>query len=96
VLTGLDAIKICTGYDIQGKIFSEMPARLSELEQAQPVYEELPGWKDDITGARTFEDLPKQCQDYLTRIEELTDTEIVVISVGPSRDQTIVRKNPFA
>jgi len=96
VLTGLATLKICTGYEIQGKVFSEMPARLSEIEQAKPVYEELPGWKDDITGARRFEDLPGQCQDYLTRIEALTDTEIVVISVGPSRDQTIVRKNPFA
>ena len=96
VLTGLDTIKICSGYEIQGKIFSEMPSRLEDIEQATPVYEELPGWREDITGARRFEDLPETCRKYLTRIEEMTETEIVVISVGPSRAQTIVRKNPFA
>ncbi|KAB0667444.1 adenylosuccinate synthase [Oryzomonas japonica] len=95
VLSDFDTVKICTGYTCNGRTLETLPASLELFEQCQPVYEELPGWKSDITGAQTYEDLPQQARDYVKRLEELAGCPIVLVSVGPRRDQTIILRNPF-
>ncbi|MCG0277134.1 MAG: adenylosuccinate synthase [Thermanaeromonas sp.] len=89
VLTGVDPIQICTGYLYKGKILSSFPASLRVLQECEPVYEELPGWADDITGAESIEDLPPACRAYIRRVEELAGVPVKLIAVGPRRDQTI-------
>lgn len=96
VLSGFDRIKVCTGYSYEGKILETLPAALEVFERCVPVYEELPGWHADITAARTFEDLPENARKYVLRLQELAGCPIVMVSVGPRRDQTITLKNPFA
>ena len=95
VLGGLETLKICTGYEYKGKILKDFPASLKILEACEPVYETLSGWTEDISGAKEMRDLPENVKNYLKRIEELTETPIHIISVGPERNQTIVRRNPF-
>jgi len=95
VLDGLPSLELCTGYEYDGRIISDFPANLKVLDACKPVYETLPGWTEDITQIRKFEDLPKNAKAYLTRIEELTETPIQIISVGPGREETIVLKNPL-
>ncbi len=95
VLDGLPSLEICTGYEYDGQIISDFPANLKVLDACKPVYETLPGWTEDITQIRRVEDLPKNAKTYLTRIEELTETPIQIISVGPGREETIVLKNPL-
>jgi adenylosuccinate synthase len=95
VLDGLDSIKICTGYDYNGKTLTEFPASLKVLGDCKPIYETLPGWPEDISGMRKLDDLPQNSKNYLDRIAELTEAPIDIISVGPDRDQTIVLRNPF-
>ena len=90
VLTGLDTIPVCVAYDVQGERFDEMPVNQSDFHHARPVYEELPGWQEDITGCRTFEELPPAAQAYVRRLEELMGARVSVIGVGPGRDQSIV------
>ncbi|KUG51866.1 adenylosuccinate synthetase [Serinicoccus chungangensis] len=91
VLTGLDTIPVCVAYDVQGERVEEMPVNQSDVHHATPVYEELPGWSEDITGAREFDDLPEAAQRYVERLEELIGTRISVIGIGPGRDEVIVR-----
>lgn len=95
VLSDFDTIKVCTGYTYQGKALETLPAALEIFENCQPVYEELPGWRSDITGAKSFEDLPENARSYVHRLEELAGCPIVMVSVGPRRDQTITLRNPF-
>jgi len=95
VLGGLETLKICTGYEYEGKILKNFPASLKMLEACKPVYETLPGWTEDISGAKEMRDLTENVKKYLKRIEELIETSIHIISVGPERKQTIVRRNPF-
>ncbi|MFB9974736.1 adenylosuccinate synthase [Allobacillus sp. SKP2-8] len=92
VLTGIDTLKICVGYDYEGERINYYPANLRQLEKCQPVYEELPGWKEDITNVTSFEELPQNAQTYLERIEQLTKTKVAIFSVGPDREQTIIRE----
>ena len=96
VLDGLDTIRICTGYEYDGKVLDELPAKLEIFDRCLPVYEEMPGWKTDISNARTFADLPENARNYVRRLEVLTGCPIVLVSVGARRDQTIMLKNPFA
>jgi adenylosuccinate synthase len=96
VLSDFDTIKVCTGYTYQGKQLETLPAALETFENCQPVYEELPGWRTDITGAKSFDELPENARSYVRRLEELAGCPIVMVSVGPRRDQTIVLRNPFA
>jgi adenylosuccinate synthase len=96
VLSDFDTIKVCTGYRCNGRILETLPASLEMFEKCQPIYEELPGWKVDITGARCFDELPPTARSYVRRLEELADCQIVMVSVGPRRDQTINLRNPFA
>lgn len=96
VLDGFATIKVCTGYTCDGIPVSDLPAKLETFSRCQPVYEELPGWQEDTTKSRSFEDLPSAAQSYVKRLEELIGCPIVLVSVGPGREATIVLKNPFA
>lgn len=89
VLGYLDEIKVCVGYEKNGKKLKFYPTDISQLENVTPVYETLKGWKQDISGARSFKDLPAECKDYLSFISQESGIEIKIISVGPKREQTI-------
>jgi adenylosuccinate synthase len=95
VLGDLDEIKICTAYERNGQPINVVPANLTHLADCKPVYETLPGWRQDISGIRHYEDLPEAARQYLARIEALTGVSIQIVSVGPGRDETIVLDNPF-
>ena len=89
VLTGLETVKICVAYrKSNGEEISHYPASLVELGQCEPVYEELPGWTEDITGCRTLDELPIEAQNYVRRVSELVGVKISTFSVGPDRNQT--------
>ena len=89
VLTGLETVKICVAYrKPNGEEISHYPASLVELGQCEPVYEELPGWSEDITGCRTLDELPIEAQNYVRRVSELVGVKISTFSVGPDRNQT--------
>ncbi|MEL3962999.1 adenylosuccinate synthase [Lysinibacillus endophyticus] len=90
VLSGLETVKICTAYKYNDEIITEYPASLHVIEACEPVYEELPGWSEDITGVRTLEDLPENARKYVERIVELTGINLMTFSVGPAREQTNV------
>ncbi|MCL2504125.1 MAG: adenylosuccinate synthase [Coriobacteriia bacterium] len=92
VLSAFDTIKVCVAYECDGHRYSTVPGHQSVFHHAKPVYEELPGWNTDITGCRTFEELPKAARDYITFIEDLADVPVAMIAVGPSREQTIMRR----
>ncbi len=95
VLSGFETIKVCTGYTFEGQQLETLPAKLETFENCVPVYEELPGWHTDITGVRSFDQLPENAKKYVKRLEELAGCPIVMVSVGPRRDQTMMLKNPF-
>ena len=90
VLTGLEKVPVCVAYDVAGVRHDEMPLSQSDFHHAVPIYEELPGWTDDISAARTFEDLPKNAQAYVTAVEKMSGARISAIGVGPDRDHTVV------
>jgi adenylosuccinate synthase len=96
VLSGLDPLKICIQYLYNDSEVVDFPADLDVLAECRPVYITLPGWHEDISGVRSFEDLPENTKNYLLRIEELMETPIEMISVGPGREETIMVKNPYA
>jgi adenylosuccinate synthase len=91
VLTGLDKVPVCVAYDVDGVRHDEMPVNQTDFHHATPIYEELDGWWEDISHCRTFEDLPKNAQRYVERVEELIGARVSAIGVGPSRDATIER-----
>ena len=91
VLGGLDPIKICTGYELDGKTLNYPPESTVEFARCRPIYEEVRGWTEDITGAKSYGALPKAVRDYVERIEELLGVKITIVSVGPGREQTIRR-----
>ncbi len=95
VLTGLTKVKMCVGYEIDGTVAESLDPRRDLLEKVTPVYEEMEGWNEDIGGAKEFSDLPKQAQRFIKRIEEVTGVNVVLVSVGPDRNASIMRKNPF-
>ena len=90
ILDGFDEIKMCTGYQYHGKALNEIPASLKVLAEVEPVYETFPGWKTDISGIRSYDDLPENARNYLERMAEVTGISLGIVSVGPNRDQTIV------
>lgn len=96
VLSGLDEIPIATSYRIYGKVTKSFPMTLGELNNSEPIYEYLPGWKEDLQNLREFEALPKNARRYIERIEDLIKVPVDLISVGPGRDQTICRRAPFS
>jgi adenylosuccinate synthase len=89
VLTGFEQIPVCVGYRINGGVVDEMPMTQTEFHHAQPVYEELPGWDEDISEARSLDDLPKNARRYVEALESMTSVPISAIGVGPGRDATI-------
>ena len=95
VLTGFKKIPICTAYRYQGKTVDEFPASSKVMQGAEPVYEEMTGWEAPLDNVRKFSDLPAAAQKYVKRIEAVIGTEIILVSVGPGREQTILLKNPF-
>jgi len=95
VLNDLDIIKICTAYSHRGELLEEFPQDLEILKESKPVYEEIEGWRTDISGATTMGELPATARSYLQKLEEVTGCPVVLVSVGPRRDQTIQVKNPF-
>jgi len=95
VLTGLDKIRICVAYNLNGKSIDHMPADLKTLAQCEPIFEEFPGWKEEISYAGNMDQLPRKTRDYLERIEEVSDVPLSIVSVGPRREQTIEMMDPF-
>lgn len=91
VLSSLERVPICVAYEIDGKRVEQMPTTQTEFHHAKPIYEEMPGWWEDISQVQTFEELPANAQAYVLRLEELSGARISCIGVGPGRDQTIVR-----
>ncbi|MEV8218160.1 adenylosuccinate synthase [Microbacterium sp. NPDC077391] len=91
VLTGLEQIPVCVAYDVDGTRFDEVPVNQTDFHHAKPIYESFPGWSEDISTARTFDDLPQTAKDYVLTLERMSNTRISVIGVGPARDQVIVR-----
>ena len=90
VLSGLDKVKICTHYELDGKTIDTPPSTISRLARCKPVYIELDGWKEDISGVRNYDELPAAAKAYVKKIEEVTEVPVGVISVGPDRTQTII------
>lgn len=95
VLTGIETLKICVAYKHNGNIIKEFPANLRILSECEPVYEELPGWTEDITGVRSLHELPENARHYLERISQLTEIPISIFSVGPDREQTNVVRSVY-
>ena len=95
VLSGFDEIAVATRYRIDGKITEDFPMTLRELERAEPVYETFAGWREEIADVREFDVLPDSARRYVETIESLTGIPVDLISVGPGRDETIVRREPF-
>lgn len=91
VLTGLETIPVCVAYDVDGVRHDEMPVSQSDFHHAKPIYEEFPGWSEDITGARTFDDLPLNAQKYVLAVEAMSGARISAIGVGPGRDAIVAR-----
>ena len=96
VLSGLPEVPLATAYRIDGKLVHEFPMTLGELARAEPVYERLPGWRETLGAVRRFEDLPDAARRYVERVEALAGVPVDLVSVGPGRDETIVRRDPFA
>jgi adenylosuccinate synthase len=95
VLDGLDTIRVCVGYKIDGGVTTTPPMLSDSFGECQAVYEEMPGWKESSVGITRYEDLPRNAKAYLERVQELVGVPIDIISTGPDRDETIIRKNPF-
>lgn len=95
VLTGIDELKICVSYNLEGKEINTIPATLKEYEKCVPNYITLKAWHEDITKARTFEELPEEAKVYINTIEKYTGINVDIISVGPERNETIIRRHIF-
>ena len=91
VLTGLDTIRVCTAYDCDGVEYDTVPEHRAVFDHAKPKYIEVPGWQEDITGCRSFDELPQAAQDYIKLIEDLSGVKVSIVAVGPDREQTINR-----
>ncbi|MDQ3103716.1 MAG: adenylosuccinate synthase [Actinomycetota bacterium] len=90
VLTGLDQLPVCVGYDVDGVRHDEMPMTQTDFHHATPVYEYLPGWREEIGAARTLDDLPANAQAYVRFVEDMVGVRVSVIGVGPDRDDSVV------
>jgi adenylosuccinate synthase len=95
VLDGLDEIKVCVGYDLDGERINRLPASQGAQARVVPVYETLDGWKESTAGARTWAELPAQAVKYVRHIEELIETPVSLLSTSPERDDTILVRDPF-
>ena len=95
VLSGLDSVRICVGYRYRGRELRSLPASLEVLQECEPIYEELPGWQEDLSGVRTLADMPASARRYVERLAELAGVPLALVSVGPSRDQTVICQELF-
>ena len=95
VLLNIDNLKICYAYELDGKVINYIPSTLNEYQRCKPIYIDMPSWKEDISKVTSYEELPENAKKYLKKIEELTNKEIAIFSVGPDRTQTIVLKDLF-
>jgi adenylosuccinate synthase len=91
ILSGLDSINICHAYEYKGKTYRDLPCHQTILHNCSPVYMEMEGWKEDITSVKNFDDLPVQAKKYIEKIEELLKVPVSMVSVGPERNQIIIR-----
>lgn len=89
ILSGLETVKLCTAYEKDGKIITDLPFGPSYLEGYQPIYEEYPGWAEDVSGVRQWEDLPAAAKTYLAAIEKSAEIPVKLVSVGPEREQIV-------
>jgi len=96
VLTGFKKIRICTAYRCDGRIYDRFPSSLRVMERAEPVWEEMDGWEESLSDVRKLEDLPRNARKYVDHLQETLQTEMVLVSVGPGREQTIILRDPFA
>jgi len=94
VLTGLDRLKVCVGYEIQGEKVEQRPASLKRMAACTPIYQEMPGWQDDISHARDLRELPETARAYIDTIEQVTGIPVSIVSVGAGREETIVVRYP--
>ncbi|RJO70327.1 MAG: adenylosuccinate synthase [Myxococcales bacterium] len=95
VLSGMEKIKLCVGYEYEGKVYNDLVASSFDLNACKPIYEEHRGWKDDLQNARDFDELPDTAQRFIRRIEDLTGVPVFLVSIGPRRRETIMRSNLF-
>ena len=96
VLNELETIRICTAYECDGKRIETFPRDAEVLGRCTPIYEDLPGWQSDLSRVHDFKEFPERAKSYLRKLEEVTGCPVVLVSVGPRRDQTIQLRNPFA
>lgn len=96
VLDGMETVRLCVGYRLNGVVCDILPVGAEALAECEPIYEEMPGWKENTVGIRRYEDLPLAARKYLERVQELCEVPIDIISTGPDRDETIVMRHPFA
>ncbi len=92
VLSGFDELQIAIAYEIDGQRTANLPYDLDAISRAVPIYETLPGWRDDLTGARTFDGLPEAARKYIQRVEAFVGVPVSAIGVGPARDQVVLRQ----
>ncbi len=95
VLTGLEKLKVCVGYDLDGERINHRPASMKKLARCKPIYEEMPGWQEDISDVRQTDQLPVTARDYIETIEKVTGVPVSIVSVGPGREDTIIVQYPF-
>ena len=95
VLDGFETLKICTGYEVDGRMLDHFPSDAAAQAACTPVYEEMPGWSESTYGARSWADLPANAVKYIRRVEELTKTPLTLLSTSPERDDTILITDPF-
>ena len=95
VMDGMERVHLGVGYTVDGRQMDMMPSGADELARCVPVYEDMPGWKDSTVGITQFEALPQAARNYLNRLQEVCGVPIDIISTGPDRCQTIVRRHPF-
>ena len=96
MLTGWEKIPVCVAYDVDGARVEELPASQSDFHHAQPIYEYLPGWKENISKAKSLSGLPKNAQEYVKFLEKISGAPMSAIGVGPGRDETIVVRDLIA
>lgn len=92
VLSGIKTLKVCTAYELDGKVIKTIPSRISDFERVTPIYEELPGWDEDISEIKEYDKLPENAKNYIAFIEKITGVPVVIVSVGADASKTIVRK----
>jgi len=95
VLDGFESVKICTGYRLRGKILDYFPSHAADQAGVEPIYEEMDGWRETTAGARSWADLPAQAIKYISRVQELIETPVALVSTSPEREDTILVRDPF-